>query len=485
MKKKGYLNASLAALLAATLAACGGDSSSSYVENESGGNGAPTPIEPEPPLPGNPDALPLVTYPLPDQSEVPVTIQALLRYDDSVYEQTEILDRIGLIKDPRGVDEDVEVTITLADRGRTVVVTPTEKLEPFTRYVLHRDFAGDEAPEHDAHEYMGYYFNTGGDPEGDQDARSYEPSELSVEELKPRFPAWVSALEQERPVDWSILRVVHTQPVDPDTVRYGDSEGDNLRVGRRDNGEFVDADVFVDGRNIVVAPKEPLSSDARYQLTYSGETGTAVESVYELPFTPLNQAVLQHYMLAATEPGWEFTYEGAAYSLPDEVNGIFGSINQNSPWTDRWVNALAGNADAELVIDLADAPGDYFTDPAHKFRIRKESLAGATVESVARNLGEDAGTVEVTFPTDITGYMVLVDEGVLGRLYTYLNIALENEEPRFVATEMAAYATIDDGMGDVTIEAVGALDPALLGQERAPGNGMFTFQIRVPGLVSE
>ena len=475
------------ALLAVLLAACGGDGGSSGggegPRNDDQGNQGETwtPIEPEAPVAGNPDAIPYASYPIRNMKEVPITASFMIKYNDSVHEQYEILNNIQLLTNAgRENEQIIPAEVTLADRGRTVIITPNQNLEPFTTYNLKRPFSPNENPSDYYYPFISYDFTTGGDPDGTAEQRSYDAEEMAREFRAPGEPYFVPAIQQEKRLSWSVYRYVHTQPVDPETVHYGEGEGSNLRMTNEDTGDLIDANVFVDARTIVIDPVEDLDVEPGHPVTYDGDEDSGIKSVFGMLHTPLPDSIYPLYANNTTQPGWQASIGGVDYSLPATINAQFADPKQNSPWTDQWLNQLAGNPDANLDVDLVTVPDTGFTTTLYHFRIRKESLSGGAVEPIARALGGDRGDIEVTFPTDLTGYVVMTNGVILSRLYVYMNLSLNGEEPRFQAVEMAGYADIDPASGDLTIDAVGALDPAAVGQERAPGNGMFTFRFVVP-----
>lgn len=485
MRMSKYKQGFTLTLLVALLAACGGDGGSSgggSGGNDQGDQGeAWTPIEPEAPVAGNPDAIPYASYPIASMKEVPITASFMIKYNDSVHEQYEILNNIGLVKDLGSESQQtIPTEVTLADRGRTVIITPNQNLDPFTTYNLQRPFSPNENPGDYFYPSYYYSFTTGGDPDGTAEQQSYDAEEMAREFISPTVPSIAPAIRQEKRLSWSVYRFVHTQPVDPETVHYGEGEGSNLRMTNEDTGDLIDANVFVDARTIVIDPVEDLDVEPGHPVTYDGDEDSGIKSVFGMLHTPLPDSVYPIYANNTTQPGWEATIEGVDYSLPAEIDAEFADPKQNSVWTDQWLNQLAGNPDADLDVDLVTVPGGFFSTTGYHFRIRKESLSGGAVEPIARALGGDRGDIEVTFPTDLTGYVVMTNGVILSRLYVYMNLSLNGEEPRFQAVEMAGYADIDPASGDLTIDAVGALDPAAVGQERAPGNGMFTFRFVVP-----
>lgn len=452
-------------LLALLISACGGSSGGSG--NGDGGDGAPQPIAPLPMLPGSEDAQYVAFYPPRNAREVPVTTQAVVRFTESVYELESVLNEIDLYEGSEGsVGDLVPTALSYADEGRTVVLTPLENLAPNSWYSVRFRQPGASSASFN-------HFVTGGDPDGEMEDQSTDVSAMNVVMVFPTGVGTGNPMSTAMTGETTVLRLLHSQPIDPETVRYGD----NIRLVVRNTDELVDAKVAVSGRLIVIDPVEDLEHGIGYEVKYTDNNADAIHSIFGAPFNTSTAGNLRFGVELASAEG--------AFGLPATLAGEIDGQPRNSPWTDWFVNEVSGvNLDTlSFPISLREIPYMMFfvNTEIGLFKIENADLVASHEESIARQLGSGNGTVEVSFPTDITGYFfddgAFLNGGAAIRLYVQMDVSLNGEPPVTVAPDMAGYIVVNEDTGEVTIDLVGAIDPAVLGQERVPGNGMISLQI--------
>src|SRR5690606_7860892 len=133
-----------------------------------------------------------------------------------------------------GPDDGVEVatTQTLADQGRTVILTPEVNLKPNTYYSLGYASSNGSASYEN--------FTTGGDPASeDIEARSTDVTSMTLVRNLPHNEFRTYPITNDYVEAGSVIRLSHSQPIDPATVLY--AEDGNIKIVQEDDGIFVPA----------------------------------------------------------------------------------------------------------------------------------------------------------------------------------------------------------------------------------------------------
>ena len=287
-------------------------------------------------------------------------------------------------------------------------------------------------------------------------------------------------------LDFSSLDLVLTQPVNRASVVYGES------VTLTQNGNLVPATVLVDGNRISIDPRdtvnqqgdsvEPLTpgEPVTLELTsaITNEQGEALPGLTR-EFTPLD-----------TEPRSTLVQEAAPAdpTLGCRDDGVITSPLTGDPINcvpvkanllgDTTVSKQSGNVFAQLAF----APNFPDVTP---LRIPKGSLLKGDPLAVKIggqvDAGFDSGAVTVTFLSDANGYLIpnpyTDDANAPKQLRLTMNVAFDTEDPRangafnqnLLQVELVGTAIADTEKGSLIVDAIGVVEPEVLGTETAFG----------------
>ncbi|QJX01894.1 hypothetical protein HML84_05655 [Alcanivorax sp. IO_7] len=164
----------------------------------------------------------------------------VLRFSESVEGQG-IENSVVLRLDGQAIDTESH----FADGGRSLILTPTQKLQYHSEYMV--DFPDDTGIEG----AQDIRFSTRAAEEGIK-ANTITADTLDVTRAMP------SGGEQDPMMDFSTIRLQFTQPLDPQSLVYGQGGDSTVRLLDR-NDDLVPAWVVVDGPYLTVDPKEDLT----------------------------------------------------------------------------------------------------------------------------------------------------------------------------------------------------------------------------------
>ncbi|NQY84516.1 MAG: Ig-like domain-containing protein [Alcanivorax sp.] len=429
----------------AILAACGG--SSSDEQTVSFDNWQETEV--------------VYSYPFDGQAEVSPNAPVVVRFSDPVEVDASNFTLTG-------PDGPVTLTVQSADEGRSAVLMPDQALAVKSEYALTlnniRTDSGDAAI-----------------PDGSVDfttRAALEGKPRALRQLSDSFEvASVSPDGDDLPfLDFSSVNLVMTQPLDRQTVVYGDT------VTLTQNGQTVPAQLRVDGRQISIDPDEVLEpgSDVTLDIT------NGVQNQYGDAFAGFTRT----FSPRDTKPRETLVQEAAP---ADPVLGCLDDGVQTSPITgdpincvpliakllgDNTVSKQQGNVFAELGF----APN--FPDKT-PLRVPKGSLLKGDPLDVRIGgevpAGFDSGEVTVTFLGDANGYLLpnpySDDPSAPKQLRLTMDVAFDTEVQRangafnqtLLQVELVGYAIADTSKGSLIVDAVGVVEPEVLGTETAYG----------------
>ncbi|MTI50855.1 MAG: hypothetical protein FH757_04400 [Alcanivorax sp.] len=429
----------------AILAACGG--SSSDEQTVSFDNWQETEV--------------VYSYPFDGQAEVSPNAPVVVRFSDPVEVDASNFTLTG-------PDGPVNFTVESADQGRSAVLMPKAALAVKSEYALTlnniRTDSGDAAL-----------------PDGSVDFKTraaLEGKPRALRQLSDTFEvASVSPDGADLPfLDFSSVNLVMTQPLDRQTVVYGDT------VTLTQDGQTVPAQLRVDGRQISIDPEQVLEPGTEVTLDITN----GVRNLYGDAFGGFTRT----FSPRDTKPRETLVQEAAP---ADPVLGCLDDGVQTSPITgdpincvpliakllgDNTVSKQQGNVFAELGF----APN--FPDKT-PLRVPKGSLLKGDPLDVRIGgevpAGFDSGEVTVTFLGDANGYLLpnpySDDPSAPKQLRLTMDVAFDTEVQRangafnqtLLQVELVGYAIADTEKGSLIVDAVGVVEPEVLGTETAYG----------------
>ncbi|MCD6061768.1 MAG: hypothetical protein K0S16_2079, partial [Moraxellaceae bacterium] len=250
-----------------------------------------------------------------------------------------------------------------------------------------------------------------------------------VERLRPGQGSFVF-------MDFSTLRLQFTQPVDPATLKYGDS----VRLEDAD-GNLVPATVLGKAHLLSIDPKQDLLAGRTYRLKLT----SALKSTLGVALTPGDYAELA---LVPQQSGPRATM---ALEVPDSAGGTV-----LSPLTGAAINRVpiastllgdnsASQTGGNLYAELAYVPNYPQVTPLTMRRGNRISGSAVDVRIVGEVPAElNTGTITIDIVSDASGYM------------------LPNPYSNAVDAPRLVYLTMDAAMSTATASTNGALNQQLL-----------------------
>ncbi|MGO1462605.1 MAG: Ig-like domain-containing protein [Oleiphilaceae bacterium] len=467
-------NKTLALVPALLLAACGGDEQSV-----------------------NPKAAPgsvIYSYPADGQMDVSPEADIVLRFSDALTEEkADLKNKISLISG----DEDIDFGIEKIDGGKSLKLTTDGVLQTASKYSVTFDeplkAAGNRSISIPGNlDDSDIHFNTRG---------SYSSvAELAetddVFKIAQQIPASDGEDSPFSAMNFSTFRLILTQPVHPEW----DSEerGGSIKLLDQD-GQTVPATVLVKGNRITVDPcvtPEKTQCGSKNDILNSGETYTLklknltsltspdveYKGPEELEYTPRDTGPTIVLKQSATDSGLAngMSEEAATKSILNgqPINGVtLNSVLQGK--------AGPSQQTGDMFAELAYAPA-FEDNEALPLRIPKGSvlsstsldvLVGGKVPVLDAATGElqTTGDIKVTMLSDASGYMspnpYTNDTSAPRQITLFMDVSMNAEEGQpnaalsqdLMGVELRGIALVRDGV--LTIDAIGMVEPALLGQE--------------------
>ena len=280
--------------------------------------------------------------------------------------------------------------------------------------------------------------------------------------------------------DFTTFRLQFTEPVDPQSVVYGQT----IRLTDQ-AGEPVNAEVYVKGHRVTVDPEGYLDPAQTYNLTVtsgikSALLGDTLSEDHTLTFNPVDsrsptgkrQIMAQ---VAESIPG-QLPLTGADYNSVNLSSLLLGPNNPTS---------VTGTVFAELgFIPRFEAAGQSIP-----LRIDRGTLltGSSVVVKVAGAVpaGFESDAVEVRFLSDANGFLMpnpYTDAVDAPRsLELYVDMALNTGNTiangalgqQLMHVQLVGTAIVEDGK--LSIEAVGVIEPDVMGIDTA--SGLISFKL--------
>ncbi|MYL25574.1 MULTISPECIES: Ig-like domain-containing protein [Halomonadaceae] len=446
------------------------------------------------------DAYLSYSYPTDGQAGVSPKAEVVLRFSHAVADSAaEATSKIQLEKDG---EKDIRYSLEKVDGGRSLVLTPNGGLDAQSDYSVTFEggslFAADGSSitEPNAQGEPGIQFSTRNLYDGPNN-RVEGADSFEVSSAVPLPDSQKSEPGQFGPMNFSTFRLKTTHPVHPQWEDMGGS------VELTDsNGEPVDAKVIIRGNSITVDPcvTETLAGcGSKDDVLEAGETYTL--TLNDLPSkTDGDQALNQEFKYtprdtAPTVVAEQINVDSGLASGESEDQATRSILNGqiiNGVTLNSVLQGTAGPSQqtGSLFAELGYAP-NFDSDEPLPLRIPRNSVLRGTSIDVkvggevpilkARagdgNYGpqETTGDIKVTMISDATGYLspnpYTDDDSAPRHVTLFMDIAMntESEQPNaalsqdLMGVELRGIAMVRDGV--LTIDAIGVVEPELLGQE--------------------
>ncbi|MCK0538333.1 Ig-like domain-containing protein [Alcanivorax quisquiliarum] len=420
-----------------------------------------------------------LVYSFPDnaQQEVPTSSPVVLRFSSPVRTGNAALHDKIVLRDSNNTKIEW-ADIEEVDNGQSLLLHPQQKLSPLTTYQL--SIAPIELQKGETRA-RNLTFSTRAAYEG--------PKSLVADDeftILRTLPNDLTYGATDTPVDimeFTTFRVQFSQPLDRSTVKYGDVPGDSTVQLTGPDG-LIDAHVIVSGPYLTIDPKEDLQPDVPHRITFT----TGVKSIY-----------------GDTMPGGSFGNENdttaktidftpkATGPRGNMVQDIADTLGKVSPLTGRQINEVpmasvllgedtATQASGIVAAELAFVPD--FPD-ATPLRVKRGSLIeGASIDVLIGGevpAGFESGKVRMDFLSDATGYLLpnpySDTDDAPRQVRLWMDVAVSTETPQangaitqdLLHIELVGTSLVDPDTKLMTINAVGVVEPNVLGSERATG----------------
>jgi len=404
------------------------------------------------------------SFPDNDQEQVPVPSPVVLRFSSPVMETAPAI----TLREAGGAPVS-DFEMEWVDGKRGLIITPNDKLKPLTEYVV--DIPGIEL-EKGAAPARSLRFLTRGLYEGPKNSVADETFEIT---------RMIPDGENYPVMDFSSLRVQFSQPLLQNTVKYGNDSGATIQLVGPEG--LVDAHLLVSGSYVTVDPKEDLRPGVEYSLNF----GSAITSIYgeSMPGDFGNGGLSESIVIIPQDTTSPTT--GQRVAMVQDV----ADTGELSPLTGRPINLVpmssvllgedtATQAKAIVAAELAFVPN--FPD-ATPFRVKRGSLIeGASIEVLIGGevpAGFESGKVRMDFLSDATGYLLPNPysnaDDAPRQVRLFMDVAVSTETPRangaitqdLMHIELVGTSIVEEGQ--MVINAVGVVEPDVLGSERATG----------------
>ncbi|MCK0154245.1 Ig-like domain-containing protein [Alcanivorax sp. S6407] len=290
-------------------------------------------------------------------------------------------------------------------------------------------------------------------------------------------------------MDFSTIRLQFNQQLETGSLVYGDTEAD-ASVELEGPEGTVPAVLLVKGNAVTIDPIEDLNAGEQYTLKLTdavrGVQQDGLTGGYSQTWTARNsmpRATLVQEVVQASEEAVN------PCNAPDAISAMLtGSAMNCVPIQ----STLLGGKDATLQsgdvrAELAFLPNYPDVSP---LRIARNSLL--TGSNIQVNVGGDVpagietGAIKVTFLSDASGYLVpnpySDSHQAPKQVRLFMDVAMTAENPEangglsqtLMHVELNGMALVNDGR--MEIDAVGVVEPTVLGQEQA--FGLLSFHMK-------
>ena len=468
-------NKTLALIPALLLAACGGDEQS---VNE---NTTPGSV--------------IYSYPADGQADVSPKADIVLRFSHAIVDdEATLLDKIQLAS----AEGTLSFTVTKVDGGKSLKleIADEQKLASKAGYSItfSEPLAAAEGRTISTPNAIGddgIQFNTRAEFSGVAELANTSDT-FGVAWQAPKSGSEFEAM------NFSTFRLAMTQPVHPEWQKLGGS----IQLLDK-NGEPVPATVLVKGNRITIDPcvtEEPVQCGSKADILNAGETYTLeLNNLASLTNGPDGERFNKDFSFAPRDTGPTVVLQQSAV---DSNNGSIVSVLNgqaiNSVTLNSVLQGVAGPSQqaGDLFAELAFAPA-FEADEALPLRIPKGSVLTSTsldvlvggkvpILDAATGQLQTTGDIKVTMLSDASGYMspnpYTDDINAPRHITLFMDVSMNTEEAQpnaslsqdLMGVELRGIALVQNGV--LTIDAIGMVEPNLLGQEYTDSTIAFNLE---------
>lgn len=414
------------------------------------------------------------SYPAADQAALATTTPIFLRFTQpiSVDEGDLTADLLRLESEHGDAIPLTGARLTKGSRG--IALHPAEPLQPGTRYTLSNNGLAVGSGEVQL-PGGGIQFTTAPATTGPLLDRT-EGSDFRLARVIP-------AGNDVYPVtDMSVLRLQFTEPVAENSLRYGETI--SLLDG---NNQPVDAELYVQGHLVTVDPAEDLAPNQSYTLDLTdGIRSTLADAPLNLPedtpwtFTPLDSnppdGTRARMAQTATTDIGSLALSGREYNSVNLRSLLLGSDNTT-------------RAQGTVFAELGFIPRFEAAGRSVPLRIDQGTLMTGSSVAVkvagALPAGFSSEDIEVRFLSDANGFLMANPytdyDGAPRLVELYIDMALNTGNPianaalaqELLHVHLVGTALVEDG--SLSIEAVGVIEPEVMGVDTA--SGLISFRL--------
>ena len=472
-------NNTLALIPALLLAACGGDE---QTMNEKVSPGSV-----------------VYSYPADGQADVSPKADIVLRFSHALTDEDADLQNKILLQSQ---EQSLPFSISRIDGGKSLMLSPSSELDTLGDYTVtfSEPLAAEGGRQIDTPNAVGdagIQFETRGSFSG---PASITNSAADFD-IAWQVPANNSPFEA---MNFSTFRLAMTHPIHPDWKALGGSI--QLLDG---SGEVVPAMVLVKGNRITVDPcvvEDPRDCGSKDDILDTGQTYTlrlenlasltspeADRFSEEIAFTPRETGPTVVLQQSAVDSGL-----AAGIAEQDVTRSVLNGQAINGVTLNSVLQGEAGPSQqtGDLFAELAYAPA-FEADEALPLRIARGSVLNSTsldvlvggevpVLDAANGQLQTTGNIKVTMLSDASGYLspnpYTNDINAPRHITLFMDVSMntENAQPNaalsqdLMGVELRGIALVQDGV--LTIDAIGMVEPNLLGQEYTDSTIAFHLQ---------
>lgn len=404
---------------------------------------------------------------------VPVSAPIFLRFTDQITTPEDELSDALILTDSQGNTVPLGVaTMTAGNKG--LAVKPAIPLAPRQVYTLKANGL-EVAGQPVTLTSDGIVFKT--------EPATRGPLVNQTEDVDFRIARFIPLDDNRYPAtDLSVLRVQFTEPVKPSTLIYGETI--SLRDGE---GDLVPAEVFLRGHRLTIDPNDYLDPSQTYSIEVtdgieSEILGAKLHVPEEAPWTfqPADtrspNGERQFSAQKASTNAGEIALSGEQFNTVNLQSKLLGEKNPTT-------------ASGVVFAELGYIPGFERAGKSVPLAISRGSLmtGSSVVVNVAGAVpaGFESDTVSVRFISDANGFLMpnpyTTAEDAPRLVELFIDMALNTENPvanaalaqQMLHVHLVGTAIVEDGT--LTIEAVGVIEPDVMGVDQA--SGLISFRL--------
>lgn len=301
-------------------------------------------------------------------------------------------------------------------------------------------------------------------------------------------------------MNFSTFRLAMTQPIHPEWRE----EGGSIQLFDK-NGEPVPATVLVKGNRITLDPcvtEKPIQCGSKADILKAGETYTLELKKLPSLINGLDgKRFSEEFSFTPRDTGPTVALKQSAVdSNNGSIDSVLNGQTINSVTLNSVLQGVAGPSQqtGDLYAELAYAPA-FEADEALPLRIPKGSVLTSTsldvliggevpVLDAATGQLQTTGDIKVTMLSDASGYMspnpYTDDMNAPRHITLFMDVSMNTEEAQpnaalsqdLMGVELRGIALVQDGT--LTIDAIGMVEPNLLGQEYT--DSTIAFHLEAP-----